>query len=226
MRPGRAWSFSGLKNFEVCPKRFYHTAIKKDFVEEKGEVLIWGQQVHEAIEKHMKKGKAFPLGMKQLEEVVAPIKAAAETRGATLLTEQKLALNDEMKPCGWFDEQVWVRVVLDCAILFKDRAMLVDWKTGKRKEEEDQLALMAGVMFAQEPELETVDSAFVWLGERKNRRLSRITYTRDDVPAIWERFLKRVENYQDAFRNTEYPAQPGHLCRRYCPVKSCPYHGS
>ena len=37
-----AWSYSRLKNFEVCPKRHFHVDIAKDFREEEGESLVWG----------------------------------------------------------------------------------------------------------------------------------------------------------------------------------------
>ena len=44
-----AWSYSKLKNFEVCPKRHYNVDVIKAFKEEEGEALQWGNAVHKAL---------------------------------------------------------------------------------------------------------------------------------------------------------------------------------
>ena len=81
-------------------------------------------------------------------------------------------------------------------------------------------------MFAQMPELEVVDSAFCWLQEKPANAYVRTVFTRGNVPEIWDRFLRRVEAYQEAHRLSNFPPQPGPFCRKYCPVKQCPYHGA
>lgn len=218
----RAWSHSALTSFETCPKRYWHLSVAKDFKEAKSDHQDWGTAVHEAMQKRFQKGTPFPLGMKQYEPLITPL---TKLPGHPVV-EQKLALDLDLQACGWFDKHVWVRVVIDAAFIVGPRAMLIDWKTGKRKEDDDQLALMAGVMFAQLPELETIDSAFCWLQERANNAFARTTFQREQVPEIWDRFLKRVDAYQEAHRRENFPAVPSGLCRRFCPVTSCPYHGA
>lgn len=218
----RAWSHSALSSFETCPKRYWHLSVAKDVKEVKSEMQDWGQEVHTAMQKYFQKGTPLPLGMRQYESLIEPL---AKLPGHPVV-EQKLALDVDFQPCAWFADRVWVRAVIDAAFIKGSRAILVDWKTGRRKDDDDQLALSAGVMFAQVKELETIDSAFCWLQERPAEAYVRSTFTRGEVPAIWDRFLRRVEAYQEAHRTTNFPPQPGPFCRKYCPVKSCPYHGA
>jgi spore coat polysaccharide biosynthesis protein SpsF (cytidylyltransferase family) len=45
-----AWSYSKLKNYEVCPKRHWHVDVKKDFKEAESEALKQGNLVHKLFE--------------------------------------------------------------------------------------------------------------------------------------------------------------------------------
>jgi len=60
-----AWSYSKLKNFEVCPKRHYNVDVIKSFKEEEGEALVWGNMVHKALADRCVVGKGVAAG--QLE---------------------------------------------------------------------------------------------------------------------------------------------------------------
>lgn len=215
------WSYSALNSFELCPKRHWHLNVKKDYKEPPSEALNWGSEVHKAIERRLKSGKELPVGMKHFEALVAPL---AGLPGEPLV-EQKLALDADLQPCGWYDERVWVRCVIDAAFINEPKAILIDWKTGKRKDDDDQLALMAAVMFAQLPGLESIDSAFAWLAEPASRAIKSIRFLRADLPTLWGRFLPRVAAFQHGFAKDEFPAIPGGLCRQWCPVRSCPYNG-
>lgn len=221
--PGpRAWSHSALTSFETCPKRYWHLSVAKDVKDAKSEHQDWGTEVHTAMQNYLKKGTPLPLGMRQFEPLVEPL---SRLPGQTVV-EQKLALDVDLTPCAWFAPHVWVRAVVDAAFIKGTRALLVDWKTGRMKDDDDQLALSAGVMFAQMPELETVDSAFCWLQEKPANAYVRTVFTRGNLPEIWDRFLRRVEAYQEAHRQSNFPPQPGPFCRKFCPVKQCPYHGA
>jgi hypothetical protein len=195
--------------------------VMKNFQEKPSEIMTWGNDVHKALEERVRDGKPLPVGMRQWE----PIAAALSKQPGDKLIEQKLALNENFNPTTWFAKNVWVRSVVDLALLHESKAVIVDYKTGKVKEDFDQLALMAAVMFNQAEELEQITAMFIWLQEEWPGNISKVTYTRDELPQLWERFLKREEAYQDAHRNTEFPPKPSGLCRNWCPVRTCEYHG-
>jgi dipeptidyl aminopeptidase/acylaminoacyl peptidase len=51
-----AWSFSSLKTFSTCPKKFYHIRVAKDIKEPEGEQAMYGKIVHEAAERYVRDG--------------------------------------------------------------------------------------------------------------------------------------------------------------------------
>lgn len=221
----KAWSYSALKSFETCPKKHYEENVLKNWPQQPSEAMSWGNDVHKAFEKYVDNGEPFPIGMRQFKDIGDVFKNATGAK----LVEQKLALNENFNPVTWFAKTVWVRTIVDLAMINDNKCVVVDYKTGKRKEDFDQLALMAAVMFNQAEELEEITAFFVWLAEydpeKPRECLSMVTYTRDELPSLWERFQKREEEYQNAFGTTNFPAKPSGLCRRWCPVSTCVYHG-
>ena len=130
-----AWSYSRLKNFESCASRYHHLDILKDVKEQGSEHLDWGSLVHEAAARYLGKGIEMPPGMPRLQAWCERVKKTRETLGGKLLVEQKLAITETLKPCAYFDSDVWYRAVIDVLVVAAPVALLVDWKTGKRLEE-------------------------------------------------------------------------------------------
>lgn len=223
--PRKPWSISALKGYEQCPRRYYEVQVIKNFSEKPSESMAWGDTLHKAFDKYLVSKEQLPIGMRQYAALLDWFRAQPGEK----LVEQKLAISDQFQPTTWFGKNVWVRSIVDLACVNGNRALLIDWKTGKVKEDFDQLALMAGVMFNHAEELEQITAMFVWLQEwdpaDPSKAFSKATYTRDELPVIWDRFLRREEVFQDAHRKTEFPPKPGGLCRSFCPVSTCPYHG-
>src|SRR5215475_13014747 len=59
-----AHTYSRLKNFEICPRRYYECDVKKAWPEPPSEQLQWGDAVHKAIATALKTGTALPLHMR------------------------------------------------------------------------------------------------------------------------------------------------------------------
>ena len=221
MTTDKAWSISALKAYETCPRRFYEMNVLKNFKEPSSEQLAWGDAVHKALEKAVSNGDPLPIGMRQWDPIVNALKSVPGEK----LTEQQLALTKKFSPTTWFGRNVWVRSIVDLAVVNGDKAVIVDYKTGKVKDDYDQLALMAAVMFHSAKEIDTITAMFIWLQEEWPDNVTKRTYTRAEIPAIWDGFLPRVEKFQEAFREKDYPARPSGLCRRFCAVTTCPYNG-
>ena len=216
----KAWSYSALNQFETCPKQYYEEKIAKSVPFRESEAMADGKADHKALELRVVRNKPLPLGRRHLERFA---KLVEKLPGSTTHGELKAALNANYEPCDWFADDVWVRVIIDVIKTGDDSAFILDWKTGKRKPDLDQLALMAAVVFSQLPEMQRITAALVWT---KSAKLDKKVYKREELPALWNRFLPRVERFQHAFKTTTYPAKPSGLCRRHCPVESCPHHGT
>jgi hypothetical protein len=216
------WSYSRLKNFEVCPKKHWEIDIAKNVKETEGEQLVWGNAVHAALAKRIDKGEALPQTMHQYEKWALGVLAGADQPGVQILVEQKLAITKDFGACEYFDDGVWFRGVGDVIKLWDEVALTVDWKTGKILEDSVQLALTAACIFAAYPHVQAVRSEFVWL---KEDATTREDFRREDMPGLWRGLWPRIEALENAHKHTDYPAVHGRLCKKHCPVSSCPYFG-
>jgi hypothetical protein len=213
-----AWSYSKLKNFESCPKRHWHLDIAKDVKEEEGEALIFGNELHKAMARRVEAGTALPQHFREYE----PWAAKVSTPGGKLLVEQKFAIAADFSPVEFFARNVWFRGIADVLRIHGPVALVIDWKTGKIKEDSVQLALTAQCVFSHYPDVHAVRTEFVWLAEDAT---TRADFKRGDMPAFWADLWPRISALEQAHKLTEYPAKPGALCRRWCPVTKCPHHG-
>jgi hypothetical protein len=214
-----AWSYSKLKNFESCPKRHYEIDVAKTTKEEESEQLDWGNQVHKALANRLSKEIPLPVPMRSYEPWCARI---MRTPGE-LLVEQKLAITEDFGPTTFFDNKAWFRAVGDVIKIRGPVALIADWKTGKIVEDSQQLALSAACVFAHYPSIKKVRSEFIWL---KDDASTRIDLGRDDMPAMWKGLWPRIEALRTAHERNEYPAKPGFLCKKWCPVRKCPHYGT
>lgn len=216
--PNFTWSYSNLDLFETCGKKYYHLRVSKDVKDTGNAASNYGFEAHKHFEDRMMKNKALPLDLKHHEKFLLKMEEAPGVR----MGEQKLALNRDFEPTGFFDDDVWVRGIVDYTKHNGSHIVVVDYKFGKMKEGFDQLDLMVAMLMAYMPELETATGMYYWA---KSKKITSKKYTRDDIPDIWGRFLPRVEAMEEAWKTTEFPAKPNYLCKRYCPVSSCPHHG-
>lgn len=212
------WSYSRLKNWETCALRHYHYDIAKDVTEPESGMLAEGHAVHKALELRIASGKKLPLGMGQYESVAAKLEALPGENYA----EQKLAITEKFAPVGFFGSGVWFRTVLDFTNVHNTTAAIIDYKTGKVTQDTTQLQLMSATIFHHAPEVQRVRARLLFLN---HNHAERAEFVREDLPEIWGEILPRVRRMREAVEGGKFPPKPSGLCKRYCAVQSCPYHG-
>lgn len=213
-----AWSYSKLKNYETCPKRHWHYDVLKDVVEPISAQLEYGNALHSEFARTI-------LARGQLLSSYAEYQKWVDrvlTGEGNILVEQKYAIKNDFSPCTWFDRNAWYRGIGDVVKLNGEVGLVIDWKTGKIVEDSVQLMLMAQCLFSHYPELQAVRAEFVWL---KEDATTKQIFKRADMPAHWSSLMPRVAQLEVASKNNDYPAKPGHLCKRWCSVTKCPHHG-
>lgn len=208
-------SYSRLTQMETCPRKFHAINIAKSVKEEPNEITEYGTQVHLAFADYFKKGKPLPLHMVQYQKYLEAIKKAP----GSFLVEQKLAVTGDFAGTGWFDEDVYLRVISDLTIMNGPKCVTWDWKTGRMYDDFTQLKLTGVVMFMLAPELEEITLAYLWT---KSKQITKDKMVRADIPAAWAIFAPRLQRYQEAFDRQEFPPKPNKYCRG-CPVTSCQY---
>ena len=216
------WSFSKIKSFEQCPKKFYHLKVAKDYKEPETEAMLYGTAVHLAAEEYVRDGKPLP---PEYMYIKAPIDALCAKQGEKLC-ELEMGLTADLEPCGFWDDDCWYRGIADLVILDKENktAWVIDYKTGKntRYADKGQLELMALCVFKHFPEVETVKGGlwFVVCNE-----LIRETYDSELAGEMWKKWLADYNRMEQAWKNDVWNAHQSGLCKRHCIVTECVHNG-
>lgn len=176
--------------------------------------MKWGIQTHEALEARIKHGRPFPDTM-PFEKFAAPLIAA----GAR--AELPLAITREGEACDFWDKAAYVRGKLDAPVIKNTQAAIFDLKTGKVREDPEELKIHAVLLKAWQPTLQRIVGYYMWTqtGEvgkmhdlsNTQETLAGITYTMQDVARCME-----VE---------DFPKRRNPLCD-YCPVVDCENRGN
>lgn len=214
-----AWSYSKLKNYETCPKRYFVVDVAKLVKEEESEQLQYGNTLHKVIAEAISGKAPLPKHFSHLQEWVDKVTAGGN---AKILVEQQLAIDANFAATEWFSKTAWYRGIADVIKIVGPVAVVLDWKTGKILDDGVQLALMAQCVFAHHPEIQKIRTEFIWL---KEDATTRADFTREDMVKVWAGLMPRVQLLEQAHKAAEFPPKPGNLCRRWCPVDSCPHHG-
>lgn len=217
-----AWSYSALSSFETCPRRHNLTKVTKEVSEGQSDAMLWGNKVHKALELRIKDRKPLSPEMIAYEPLALSVERSGA--GGLIETEQKMALDVNYNVTGYFAPDCWVRVITDATVIKGKKAAVLDWKTGKPTPASKQLDLCAAATFAAHPYLETIATSFVWL---QHGTTTNATFTRDDVPTIWQEFAPRVTRMEHALQSGNFPPKPSGLCREWCPVpkRLCEHSG-
>jgi len=210
-----AHSYTALKMYENCPKRYYHQRVTKEVVDQPGTATVYGERVHKQLEEYLKNTADLPAETAALQPLCDTVKQSTQG-GGMLLVEQEYTLTSDLKPTDWFAKDAWLRFKLDVlAIRPNGRAIVIDWKTGKRRPDFDQLEMFAIAVFSFWPAADRVSSMFVWT---KENATDKETYKREHLDDMWTRLLTRIHRVEKSLETDNWPAKPSGLCK-FCPCR-------
>jgi hypothetical protein len=95
---------------------------------------------------------------------------------------------------------------------------LIDWKTGKVREEPFELEVQAFLLKAHRPRLEIIKGRFFWLKEKRLGDVHDLSDTERTANSI-RRQIGEIESR----REREWPKTPNPLCG-WCRVTSCEHN--
>ena len=210
------WSFSSLKTFQQCPKKYYHLKVLKDIKEPLGEAITFGNKIHKIAEQYVGKNIPIPEPFKEIEPALESIR----NMDGKKLCENKLGLTVDLEPCDFFDKKVWWRGIADIIILQGDRALTIDYKTGKKSQYADlkQLEVLSLAIFKHFPEIKKVKAGlmFLFAGD-----FIKADYLSDNQDEAWGPWISDVGQLQSSVEHNVWNAKPNFTCRGWCPVTSC-----
>lgn len=213
------WSHSALKDYEGCARRFHEVKVLKNYPFTDTVHTRYGKQVHEAAELYIKEGKPLPPEY----DFMQPILDSLLKKEGRKLAEYEMGLREDLSPCDFKAEDVWVRGIADLLIIDDDglKAWVIDYKTGNDKyPDRDQLILMSLMVFAHFPHIRQVNSAllFVVKGTAVKHKM-----TLDEVEFHWWRYRERVSKLVASHTNNVWNPTSTPLCG-WCQVKTCEFH--
>ena len=214
-----SWSHSSLKQYEQCARQYHEVKILKKYPFQETEATRYGTQLHLAAEEHIKDDKPLPPQF----AFIQPTLDALKKKPGRKLAEQKMALDEELCPVGWFDKKVWVRGIADLLIVDDENltAWVVDYKTGNNKyPDREQLVLMSLMVFRHYPHIREVKSALLFVVKED---MVKHSMSVDEAEAEWWKYRERVGRIAASMEADVWNPTRTPLCG-WCPVKSCEFH--
>lgn len=214
------WSFSSLKTFQQCPKKYYHTKVAKDVIEGDTTATLYGKEMHTVAEEYIRDSTPIP-------EKFAYVKSSLDRLNAIpgeKHCEVKLGLTKDLQPCEFSAEGVWWHGIADLVILDREKklAYSVDYKTSKNARYADmgQLDLIAAALFAKYPEIERVKSALMFV---VSKEFVKAEHDAKMKSVYVQKVLPDIERLEGAFMSGVWNPKTGPLCK-WCSVKQCEYN--
>lgn len=213
------WSFSSLKQYQNCPKQYYELTVAKNFTQIPSQAMIYGNQVHSALEHYVKEGKELPKNYQRFKPLVDDVIAIPGDK----LPEHRMALTKEKTPCTFGADERWVRGIADMVIIDDDYAFIIDYKTGSDKYPDlKQLRLMSLMTFAHFPHVKKVKAGLLFL---MHNNFMPEEYHRDDMDKSWDAFKVPLTRLENSYDTDTWLPNPTPLCK-FCPVKTCEFNNT
>ena len=215
-----AHSYSSIKDFEGCARRYHEVRILKKFKSKDTEATLYGTAVHKAFEEYVRDKTPIPTIYEQFKPFVEPLATAS----GEIRCEAKMAIRANFTACEFFDKDVWFRGIPDYLAINHDKgvARVADYKTGKSSRYADtaQLELMAAMVMIHYPDVHTVKGVLLFVVAND---VIKAEFTRAELPTILSNWAGRADAIENAVDVGVWNPSSSALCK-FCPVSTCEYH--
>lgn len=216
-----AWSYSSIKTFDQCPRKYYHLKVLKDVKDSGNQATIYGQEVHKACEDYVKDDVEIPEKFAYVRGVVEAIKRMDGDKH----TELKLGVKKVeggYEPCKFLGKDVWWRGIADVVVIRGDIGYSLDYKTSKNARYADtkQLDLVAAGLFVHFPQLKKVKSGLLFVVSNEFIHKEHFVEQRDNY---FDTFKDQLDRLDSAEVSGVWNAKTGPLCK-FCPVTRCEHN--
>jgi len=201
--PGKvkAWSYSRLSTYEICPAKIGYGVVA-GIKEPQNAAMARGSDIHKKGENYLAKGGRVPAEYKPLAEEMRAL------RKLKPVVEGKWCFTKRWKETGWFDRDAWVRLVMDVFARMGTYARIIDFKTGKvRDENMGQLSLYALAVFHRYPDITKVTAELWYVDHGIIRTKDFDRSEMDDLTRDWTKRAKPLLN------DMKFVPTPNFLCQ-------------
>jgi hypothetical protein len=208
-------SYTFYNDFDNCPHKAWRKYIKKDLpYEEKTEAQHKGVRMHTAMENAINKELSLPEEWQEADTLVNLLQNMPDTY--QVRAEYKLAMTMD-GPCAYDAQAAWFRGKLDLVVMHTG-AWIIDWKTGKVREDKFELECQALLLKTNHPDLDPIVGEYYWFINGKPGK--RYTLTPDVTFVTLRNKWVQMKQFEE---KKDFPKRPNSLCG-WCPVKDCEYN--
>ena len=215
------WSYSSLKTFEQCAKKYYHVKVAKDVPYSDTEATLYGKDFHKAAENFVRDGTPLPDRFKYAHDLLTALAAIPGEKYCEIELGVKKT-EDGYEPCTFNDPEYWWHGIADLLVINGEKAFLIDYKTSKNAKYADvkQLDILAAAVFTLFPQVKRIKSALVFVVSGE--------FVRKDHEAAWKDayfklFSPELDRLAGAMESGVWNAVTSPLCK-FCPVKQCEHY--
>lgn len=211
------WSYSSLKEYQNCPKKYYEIRVAQNYTVTPNEKMIYGTEVHKALEDYVRSNTELAKNYQRFKPMVDELLAIQGTK----YPEFEMALDINKQQCAFDSPDRWVRGIVDLLIVDGEYAFIVDYKTGSNKyPDPKQLRLMALMTFIHFPEVQKIKAGLLFV---MHNSFMPEEYLRRDMDKSWEHFNTPLKRLDYSYESNTWIPNPTPLCK-FCPVSSCDFH--
>lgn len=202
----KPYSFSKINTFYQCPLKFKYIYIDKLGKNFTTEALLKGRAVHSILEKYPEEPKnKLSKKYKHIAEKFIKSKLGEKYLSEKNIKEFKFGLkieNNDLKSCSYYDKDVFLRGSVDF-ICVKDNVLhLIDWKTGKPKDEcfqEFEQLIFYSLYFFQTYNIPKIVLSFVYIesiDDFGNGHENVLEITRDSFEIYKKKIINKIINIE------------------------------
>lgn len=206
-------SYTFLNTYNICPKQAFHRYVLKDHPFVGSDASRWGDRVHKALEARIGKGESLPQEMASYEFYAA---ALAQLKPEV---EMKLGIKKDGSACSFWDDAVWLRGKADVAAKQSTAVLLVDHKTGKRREDIYELELQALMVHQAWPDTTKITGFYGWLKDGVIGKPHDLSNVGETLECLQE----KADEIESCHKRGEWRTKQSGLCG-FCPVLSCGFN--
>lgn len=209
-----AWSYSTFNMWEECPKRYEGLKIMK-LGDQAGPGMAEGDAFHKQVARYIMDPSAG-LPARPIHKDALPVIQGARSLDVPKTVEQQWGITPHWKQTGWFSRDpkkpTWLRVIVDLGMTYEDdTGEVVDWKTGKRYDHnDDQMEVFAAGYFVYRPWLKHVTTRLVYVDTGQEEYAE---FPAKDAEKLQEKWSAKA---REMLTDREWPARPGFRCK-FCP---------
>ena len=218
-RPEPAWSYSRIKMFDQCPKKYNELVNLKSVKEPESEAMNYGKMVHSAAEHYIRDGLPLEKKFSFMQNLLDSLNNIEGEKHCEFRMGVSKDEEGGYSTCDYFAKDIWLRTVADLLVINGGKAYSVDYKTSKSAKYADtkQLDLVAGSLFVHFPEVKTIKSALAFV---VSKDFITVEHTRDKMEDYLSTFRPELWRLGGAMENGVWNAVASPLCG-WCPVQEC-----